>query len=88
MKNSPLNTSLRSAIHATDSTCSGWTANTAATENALRHMQRTRHLPHYQEKQDRRSRMDEDVGEDDARPRSRPVAICQSIMCEMEVSGV
>jgi len=30
-----LRTSLRSAIHATDSTCSGWTANRAAT-NALR----------------------------------------------------
>ena len=35
MKNSPLNTSLRSATHATDSTRSGWIANTAAT-NALR----------------------------------------------------
>ena len=36
MKNRPLSTSLRSATHATDSTRSGWIANTAAT-NALRH---------------------------------------------------
>src|SRR5438045_943739 len=36
IQNSVLNTSLRSAIHATDSTCNGCSANSAAT-NALRH---------------------------------------------------
>ena len=32
MKNNPLNTSLRSDTHATDSTCKGWMANSAATK--------------------------------------------------------
>ena len=32
MKNSPLNTSLRSATQATDSTLRGWIAKTAATQ--------------------------------------------------------
>ena len=61
MKNRPLSTSLRSATQATDSTRKGWMANTAATM-ALGHRSPVM-LPQDQEQQDRRGRMEQDVGQ-------------------------
>ena len=63
MKNSPLNTSLRSATHATDSTRNGWIANTAATNALRQEVWGPVHQPQHQKKQDRRRRMEQDIGE-------------------------
>ena len=59
-KKRPLSTSLRSATHATDSTCSGWTAKTAATK-ALR--QSVPVISQREKKEHRGRRVEHQVGQ-------------------------
>ena len=61
MKKNPLNTSLRSATQATDSTRSGWMANTAATK-ALR-QNAPGHVPQHQKQADGRCGMQQNIGQ-------------------------
>ena len=61
MKNRPLSTSFRSVTQATDSTRSGWTANSAAA-SALGHKP-AGHPPQRQEEEQRGGGVQEDVGE-------------------------
>ena len=60
MKKNALNTSLRSAIHATDSTCNGCTAKTADYKRAS--PQRACHSLQRHKKKDDGERVQEDIG--------------------------